>query len=233
MKWYICFLQIHCKLNIKWNYQRTPGIIVNKYHINHMTIDNISLLQIVTFYHGIDLYDAEIADGSCRIYMTAHSILKILLLIFHFHFKIVLNHLKFFFHLSRTPLNCDDKHQLTSGAIDSLQLTTGGPRLFSSQQKALHSLQWTTGGSQLSSVDNRGLSTLFSWQPGALVCLQLTTGDLRLSSVDNQGLSTLLSWQPGALDFPHEPPYCSMTKIIMTIVWRYWLVTWLLTCDVT
>jgi hypothetical protein len=172
MKWYICFLQIHCKLNIKWNYQRTPGIIVNKYHINHMTIDNISLLQIVTFYHGIDLYDAEIADGSCRIYMTAHSILKILLLIFHFHFKIVLNHLKFFFHLSRTPLNCDDKHQLTSGAIDSLQLTTGG--------------------SLLSSVDNRGPSTLFSWQTGTFDSLRLTTRGSQLSSADNRGLLTFL-----------------------------------------
>ena len=182
MKWYISFLQIHCKLNIKWNYQKTPGIIVNKYHINHMTIDNISLLQIVTFYHGIDLYDAEIVDGSCRIYMTAHSILKILLLIFHFHFKIVLNHLNFFFHLSWTPLKCDDKHQLTSGAIDSLQLTTEG--------------------SPLSSVNNRGLSALFSWQPGALDSLQLTTGGLRLSSVDNQGLLTLFGWQPGALNSP-------------------------------
>jgi hypothetical protein len=168
MKWYICFLQIHCKLNIKWNYQRTPGIIVNKYHINHMTIDNISLLQIVTFYHGIDLYDAEIADGSCRIYMTAHSILKILLLIFHFHFKIVLNHLKFFFHLSRTPLNCDDKHQLTSGAIDSSVDNRGLSALFSWQPGALDSLQLTTGDLRLSSVDNQGLSTLLSWQPGAL-----------------------------------------------------------------
>ena len=159
MKWYICFLQIHCKLNIKWNYQRTPGIIVNKYHINHMTIDNISLLQIVTFYHGIDLYDAEIADGSCRIYMTAHSILKILLLIFHFHFKIVLNHLKFFFHLSRTPLNCDDKHQLTSGAIDSSVDNRGLSALFSWQPGTFDSLRLTTRGSQLSSADNRGLLT--------------------------------------------------------------------------
>ena len=192
MKWYICFLQIHCKLNIKWNYQRTPGIIVNKYHINHMTIDNISLLQIVTFYHGIDLYDAEIADGSCRIYMTAHSILKILLLIFHFHFKIVLNHLKFFFHLSRTPLNCDDKHQLTSGAIDSSVDNRGLSALFSWQPGALDSLQLTTGGFRLSSVDNRGLSSVFSWQPGTFDSLRLTTRGSQLSSADNRGLLTFL-----------------------------------------
>lgn len=177
-----------------------------------MTIDNISLLQIVTFYHGIDLYDAEIADGSCRIYMTAHSILKILLLIFHFHFKIVLNHLNFFSIYRGPHLN----------VTTNINWHPGPSTLFSWQPGALDS-----------SVHNRRLSTLFSWQSGTLDSLQLTTGGLRLSSVDNRGLSTLLSWQPGALDFLHEPPYCSMTKIIMTIVWRYWLVTRLLTCDVT